>query len=239
MNLRQHYRSALSERDYRYFETYSPGDQALVIEEAKDRIQEGNLSRLKDSIKSTPITRLLGIVSHVSRSQCLGRQPCKCRKLISFHVNSASSLLQELRTPLNAIVGTIDLMQDPSNSTEHGLCVQSLEQGSSNLQAIMNRLQDIAALSHDQGTINIMPFDIVAVITGVAECRQEQTERDQNGKPVILELDPTLPLSVEGDLTKVIATTASRYASMYRNSLKILLTPTNPCLDRHDRFNKS
>jgi two-component system sensor histidine kinase EvgS len=111
--------------------------------------------------------------------------------------------LQELRTPLNAIVATIDLMQDASSVNDQNLCVQSLEQGSNNLQAIMNRLQDIAALSHGQGTLNVMPFDIAAVITGVAEYRQEQTGAEGQDTSVVLELDPKLPLSVEGDLAKV------------------------------------
>jgi hypothetical protein len=56
----------MSERDFRYYETYSARDQSLIIEEAKDRIQEENLARLKESIRSTPITKVLGIVSHVS-----------------------------------------------------------------------------------------------------------------------------------------------------------------------------
>jgi signal transduction histidine kinase len=106
---------------------------------------------------------------------------------------------------LNAIVGTIDLLEDDSSFADQKLCIQSLEQGSSNLQVIMNRLQDLAALCHDQGMTNIMPFDIVAVITGVAEYRQDRTEVEgrATGTPVHLELDPKLPLSVEGDLTKV------------------------------------
>jgi hypothetical protein len=48
-----------------------------------------------------------------------------------------------------------------------------------------------------------MPFDIIAVITGVGESRQESKGSDCNGTQVTLELDPRLPLSVEGDLTKV------------------------------------
>jgi hypothetical protein len=52
-----------------------------------------------------------------------------------------------------------------------------------------------------------MPFDIVAVITGVGESRQESRGMDGNGTQVTLELDPRLPLSVEGDLTKVCTET--------------------------------
>lgn len=79
MDLRHHYRSAMSERDFRYYETYSARDQALIIEEAKDRIQEENLARLKESLRSTPITKVLGIVSHVSAagmSVVPGRRVC-------------------------------------------------------------------------------------------------------------------------------------------------------------------
>jgi hypothetical protein len=67
MSLRNYYRTIMSERDHRYFETYSPRDQHLVIEEAKDRLQEQNLVSLKECVRATPITKLLGIVSHVSR----------------------------------------------------------------------------------------------------------------------------------------------------------------------------
>jgi hypothetical protein len=48
-----------------------------------------------------------------------------------------------------------------------------------------------------------MPFDIIAVITGVGESRQESKGTDGTGTQETLELDPRLPLSVEGDLTKV------------------------------------
>ena len=106
-------------------------------------------------------------------------------------------------------------MQEAGSPTDQKLCVQSLEQGSNNLQTMLNRLQDIAALSHGQGTVNIMPFDIVAVITGVAEYRQQQTGVDGQDTSVVLELDPKLPLSVEGDLAKV----SSRVRVASRGSL--------------------
>lgn len=94
---------------------------------------------------------------------------------------------------------------------------------------MLNRLQDIAALSHGQGTVNIMPFDIVAVITGVAEYRQQQTGVDGRDTSVVLELDPKLPLSVEGDLAKV----SSRVRVASRGSL------ADSTLTRLARFNRS
>jgi hypothetical protein len=94
-------------------------------------------------------------------------------------------------------------MQADSTSANQRLCIQSLEQGSNNLQAVMNRLQDLAALFHEGGGLKSMPFDIIAVITGVGESRQESKGTDGTGTQETLELDPRLPLSVEGDLTKV------------------------------------
>jgi hypothetical protein len=84
----------------------------------------------------------------------------------------------------------------------------------------MNRLQDLAALFHDEGGVNSMPFDIVAVITGVGESRQESRGMDGNGTQVTLELDPRLPLSVEGDLTKV----CTKLGEVFLDELSVLST---------------
>jgi hypothetical protein len=85
MDLRNQYKSAMSARDYRYFDTYSRQDQVNVIDEAKDRLQEENLRRMKECIKSVPITKLLGLVSHVGISE----QGCS---FLRFRLKTLNSL---------------------------------------------------------------------------------------------------------------------------------------------------
>jgi signal transduction histidine kinase len=94
-------------------------------------------------------------------------------------------------------------MQEDTSSVERRLCLQSLERGSNNIQYVVNRLRDLAALLHDQAGLSSIPFDLVAIMTGVGEFRQDSVGNDAKGTPLSLELDPRIPLSVEGDLTKV------------------------------------
>jgi hypothetical protein len=66
MDLRAHYKSVISGRDYKYFHTYSDEDQASVVEEARNKLHMDNVRRMKDCIRAASITSLLGFVSHVS-----------------------------------------------------------------------------------------------------------------------------------------------------------------------------
>jgi len=104
---------------------------------------------------------------------------------------------------LNSVIGIIDLMQADVMTEDQRLYVRSLEQSCTYLHSVVSRLQDLAALLHGQATINCVPFDIVAIITGVAESMQHFSEREGKGTQVKLDIDPKLPLSISGDLTKV------------------------------------
>lgn len=112
-------------------------------------------------------------------------------------------LSKELRTPLNAVIGIIDLMQADVMTEDQRLYVRSLEQSCTFLYSVVSRLQDLAALLHGQSTLYCVSFDLVAIITGVAESMQHFSEKEGKGTQVALHLDPKIPLSVFGDLTKV------------------------------------
>jgi hypothetical protein len=94
-------------------------------------------------------------------------------------------------------------MYGDTSAADRSLCIQSLEQGSNSLQNVMNRLQDLEALLHDEAGTQSIPFDLAALMTGVSEFRQESQDSSGKRTQLDLELDPRLPLSVEGDLTKV------------------------------------
>ncbi|KAJ3278523.1 hypothetical protein HK104_002256 [Borealophlyctis nickersoniae] len=109
----------------------------------------------------------------------------------------------ELRTPLNGVIGIIDLMQCEQMTEDQRLYIKTLEESCSRLLSLVNRLQDLAALQAVTPAVNIMAFDLVAIITGVAECMQHFSTHTGKGTQVTLNLDPRLPLSVNGDLTKI------------------------------------
>ncbi|KAI8918670.1 hypothetical protein DFJ77DRAFT_508938 [Powellomyces hirtus] len=139
----------------------------------------------------------------------------------------------ELRTPLNSLIGLIDLMQADDMTNDQRLYIKTLEQSCTHLMSVVNRMQDLAALQQsDAATVNIIPFDIVATMTGVAEAMQHLSTHTGKGTQVVLDLDSNIPLSVNGDLTKIqqvlsnlvgIATTSSLTKL---GSLKATFEPT-------------
>ncbi|KAI8584894.1 CheY-like superfamily [Geranomyces variabilis] len=103
-------------------------------------------------------------------------------------------------------------------SDDQRLYIKTLEQSCAQLLSVIGRMQDLAALQQDTPITNIIPFDIVGIITGVAESVQRMSIHGRHGTLVALDLDPELPLSIDGDLTKLqqilinlvgIATTSS------------------------------
>ena len=94
-------------------------------------------------------------------------------------------------------------MQSEKMTEDQRLYIKTLEESCSRLLSVVNRLQDLAALQAVSPSVNIMAFDLVAIITGVAESMQHFSAHTGKGTQVTLELDPRLPLSVNGDLTKI------------------------------------
>jgi hypothetical protein len=59
------------------------------------------------------------------------------------------------------------------------------------------------AVLHGEVALNYMPLDLVSVATGVAESLQHFVHLGGQSTQLSLELDSNLPLSVNGDITKV------------------------------------
>ncbi|KAJ3159340.1 hypothetical protein HDU88_000625 [Geranomyces variabilis] len=124
-------------------------------------------------------------------------------KAKTFGMEFLGNVSHELRTPLNGLIGAIDLMQGEEMSTSQRLYIKTLEQSCTHLLSVVSRMQDLAALQSGKPTNNIMPFDLRATITGVAESMQHMSIHTGRGTQVTLDLDPEIPRSVNGDLTKV------------------------------------
>ena len=94
-------------------------------------------------------------------------------------------------------------MQDDDMTAQQRLYIKTLEQSSTHLLSVVSRMQDLAALQTGTPATNIIAFDMRAVITGVAESMQHMSIHTGRGTQVALDMDPLLPLSVNGDLAKV------------------------------------
>ena len=107
----------------------------------------------------------------------------------------------ELRTPLNTLIGVVDLMQADKMTDEQRLYIKTLEMSCAHLLSVVNRMQDLSGLQ-SKNPAHIIPFDPVAMISGVSESMQHLSALTGKGTQVSLDLDPHIPSSITGDLTR-------------------------------------
>ncbi|KAJ3144123.1 hypothetical protein HDU89_008970 [Geranomyces variabilis] len=87
-------------------------------------------------------------------------------------------------------VGVIDLMQGEEITTSVRLYIKTLEQSCTHLLSVASRIKDLAALQSGKPANNIIPFDMSATITGVAESIQHMSILTRRGTQAALDLDP-------------------------------------------------
>ncbi|KAJ3160747.1 hypothetical protein HDU88_007853 [Geranomyces variabilis] len=138
-----------------------------------------------------------------SAEDALQAQNVERIKAKTFGLEFLGNMSHVLRTPLNGLIGVIDLMQAEDLSTNQRLYIETLEHSSTHLLSVVTRIQDLAALQSGKPTNNCMPFDMKSTITGVAESLRHTSLPTARGPEIALDLDPQIPLLVNGDLTKI------------------------------------
>ncbi|KAJ3144601.1 hypothetical protein HDU86_001668 [Geranomyces michiganensis] len=157
-------------------------------------------------------------------------------KMQTYGTEFLGIVSHELRTPLNGLIGVIDLMRSDELSPNHRLYITTLEQSCTHLLTVVSRMQDLAALQCGTLTQNVIPFDIVATIIGIAESMQHMSIHTAREIQVVLDLDPELPLSINGDQTKVqqILANLVGIATISSQSKRASLKATFETVDGHE-----
>lgn len=117
--------------------------------------------------------------------------------------NFLATISHEIRTPLNGIIGVIDLMSRRSTCDDDELYLKTLEESCRVLMSVVNRCQDISYLQKDPNLSASIAFDLSAVVTGVSQALQYFNAQSKESTQLSIRLDPRIPRSVDGDLTKI------------------------------------
>ncbi len=79
-----------------------------------------------------------------------------------------ANVSHEVRTPMNGILGFVELLKDPSLSSETSLrYIELIEQGGNRMLAILNDLVDIAKIESGQTSLNISNLKIYDILKDI------------------------------------------------------------------------
>jgi len=112
-----------------------------------------------------------------------------------------ANMSHEIRTPLNGIVGFTQLLKSTDISDEQEEFLTIIENSSDNLLTIVNDILDLSKIRADKIELEKIPFDPIekfesSVESYAARAAEKNIEFD-------IFVDPTLPLSIMGDPTKI------------------------------------
>ncbi len=112
-----------------------------------------------------------------------------------------NNLAYEIRTPLNGISGYTKLLKETPLNVEQSDFVYLIENSFENLDSILGRVSSDSSLPAQKLEVENITFDIVRKIESAVETFSIKS--DQKDIVLGLYIDPSLPLKVKGDATKL------------------------------------
>ncbi len=114
-----------------------------------------------------------------------------------FKQQFLANMSHEVRTPVHTISGFADLLIQTPLETNQKEFINSIQQSSRNLLAIVNDVLDYSKIDAGMLHISKTAFSLVALINTITKSFSEQIRQGQN--TFNLDIDPALPKSVLGD----------------------------------------
>jgi len=129
----------------------------------------------------------------------------KARKTAEESVKAKSLFLanmsHEIRTPLNGILGFLDLLKTTEVTVEQEDYINTIEKSAKNLLQIVNNILDVSKIESNKVSLENIEFKTIEEFEATFEvfatpCGQKEIE-------YIVDLDPTLPRKLKGDVLKI------------------------------------
>ncbi len=203
-----------------FFELIHPDDLPLVKKKYANSLQTGEqydvihriLSKNGDIRyvyerchtfydKSAAALRSLGTVQDITEQKNIEDELRRAKVDAEAAMRAKSEFLanmsHEIRTPLNGILGMLQLLESTRLNGEQHTYVEMATTSSRRLTLLLNDILDLSRLETGKMILQEDGFNLPEILFGIRDIYN--TEADQKGIELHLEIAPSLPTTLEGD----------------------------------------